>query len=869
MKCSQCKFVCSDKKDICPKCQFDLRPHKKALGIRIVSPNASYEELLVLEQSKESGKSPEVLEVASEAPENEQSTGATEASSFGGLFGKIFGKTSTAEQAPQKNNQEDASEFELTGDLDLEVVSQEEFSSEEEEISSESKRPMEPVAAQLSSEEDLNLDEDDDIDRVLAAEEEFVSTSDLSDQAGDEFGEDDEGELPSELDAASKTERDNFEGALAFAGENDAFAKDESDSLGASGEQQDADSLSEIVVPEIGGLDLGDFAAKFANSEEDLDLEEEPEINKADFEENDLEKMYVDSVASALDEATRSSELLADEDADLFPVQAIEEETEESEDLGEPEDLELPDVLGGLDSSDDFEKEADEVGEADEAGEEEVSFDKIPEVSPEVVEFGDDDTGLEAQLDEMIGDLVFDVEAVKVEKPEKVDEGDDDEEMDSFLVDDDLEISIEVEIDGDEGAAEDEEEDEEYYEDEGEEVEEAALSPEDFSDEGLISSDEGADEDEIDTEQILDGLMSELEKLENEATDVSMVVHPAEEFTEEFTEEVAEEVVEEVVEREETTQEITEDVTDDVREEIVEDVEQRAELVSVEQQSIVNPEIFVLPALENFPFQCLRGYGVPPGANILLTNTARADQALGICGNFKCEGYILPALENSLLKCLRGLGAPPGGTANIGLANTAKADQALDNCGILKCEAYIPPFTVADIGDDKDYLINELLELVSECYGVEPNVLLSSVVQAASTESQNYEMSGELEAKREDELEYLAAESATLSDDATRGPEVSEISSQSFDGEEVETELTEDVESEDKVDLEYSQLDSELEQASLDLDQSLESGVFLLDDYEQLLESEDFEEEAEVDLEVEVDKSSEGKKKPKISSNLS
>ena len=27
-------------------------------------------------------------------------------------------------------------------------------------------------------------------------------------------------------------------------------------------------------------------------------------------------------------------------------------------------------------------------------------------------------------------------------------------------------------------------------------------------------------------------------------------------------------------------------------------------------------------------------------ANIPLTNNAKADQALGICGNFKCEGYI-------------------------------------------------------------------------------------------------------------------------------------------------------------------------------------------------------------------------------------
>ena len=51
----------------------------------------------------------------------------------------------------------------------------------------------------------------------------------------------------------------------------------------------------------------------------------------------------------------------------------------------------------------------------------------------------------------------------------------------------------------------------------------------------------------------------------------------------------------------------------------------------------------ILPALENSPLKCLRGFGAPPGgiANIPLTNNAKADQALGICGNFKCEGYKL------------------------------------------------------------------------------------------------------------------------------------------------------------------------------------------------------------------------------------
>ena len=77
--------------------------------------------------------------------------------------------------------------------------------------------------------------------------------------------------------------------------------------------------------------------------------------------------------------------------------------------------------------------------------------------------------------------------------------------------------------------------------------------------------------------------------------------------------------------------------------------------------------------------------------NLSLANTAKADQALDICGILNCEAYILPALANSPFKCLRGFGAPPGGTANIPLTNNAKADQALGICGNFRCEGYILP----------------------------------------------------------------------------------------------------------------------------------------------------------------------------------
>ena len=45
MKCPSCKYVTADEKDICPKCQLDLRPHKKTLGLPISEPNKTSLEL--------------------------------------------------------------------------------------------------------------------------------------------------------------------------------------------------------------------------------------------------------------------------------------------------------------------------------------------------------------------------------------------------------------------------------------------------------------------------------------------------------------------------------------------------------------------------------------------------------------------------------------------------------------------------------------------------------------------------------------------------------------------------------------------------------------------------------------------------------
>lgn len=45
MKCPVCSFISSDRRDICPKCSVDLRPHKEALGLSVSYPDLPADEL--------------------------------------------------------------------------------------------------------------------------------------------------------------------------------------------------------------------------------------------------------------------------------------------------------------------------------------------------------------------------------------------------------------------------------------------------------------------------------------------------------------------------------------------------------------------------------------------------------------------------------------------------------------------------------------------------------------------------------------------------------------------------------------------------------------------------------------------------------
>lgn len=61
MKCQKCNFFSSNRWDLCPKCSYDLRPHKQALGLPITNKTASVAELKILESNSTAGTSKQLV----------------------------------------------------------------------------------------------------------------------------------------------------------------------------------------------------------------------------------------------------------------------------------------------------------------------------------------------------------------------------------------------------------------------------------------------------------------------------------------------------------------------------------------------------------------------------------------------------------------------------------------------------------------------------------------------------------------------------------------------------------------------------------------------------------------------------------------
>lgn len=95
MKCPECRFVCSELRDICPKCYTDLRRFKRSVGLPVSNPDASYAQLAAKVKKKSSP--------------SETVTGKSQKSKgLVGMLGSLWSKTPsvTRSEAPEVGTQE-------------------------------------------------------------------------------------------------------------------------------------------------------------------------------------------------------------------------------------------------------------------------------------------------------------------------------------------------------------------------------------------------------------------------------------------------------------------------------------------------------------------------------------------------------------------------------------------------------------------------------------------------------------------------------------------------------------------------------------------------------------------------------------------
>jgi len=125
MRCPGCKFVCSDLRDLCPKCLLDLRPAKKVMHLPIANPDIAYEALL----HRTIKKSPK--------PQSKRE----KKSKVGGFFKTLVSKPVKAKtEAPPKEKQKVSKEVEVAA-VDANVSDAAEHTEESTSKSSEEHPP--------------------------------------------------------------------------------------------------------------------------------------------------------------------------------------------------------------------------------------------------------------------------------------------------------------------------------------------------------------------------------------------------------------------------------------------------------------------------------------------------------------------------------------------------------------------------------------------------------------------------------------------------------------------------------------------------------------------------------------------------------
>ncbi len=94
MKCPACNYIASNKKDICPRCLVDLRPHKAALGLPVIYPNISADQLRAMASLTEfpiDDQAPIITDTTGSEDAPPENKRAADANRIGGLFKRLFG----------------------------------------------------------------------------------------------------------------------------------------------------------------------------------------------------------------------------------------------------------------------------------------------------------------------------------------------------------------------------------------------------------------------------------------------------------------------------------------------------------------------------------------------------------------------------------------------------------------------------------------------------------------------------------------------------------------------------------------------------------------------------------------------------------
>jgi len=541
MKCPRCNFVASNKKDLCPRCEFDLRPKKRELSIPVLQPDAPIEQLIEQQRALASTSTKPVPEGPRVEIVQPKSTAVP-------FWKRLFGVKATAAEAPEKT-QETHSPAPAPAPQKIEAKpapAKPAPSSVENAKAEPEKDPLlfhletlereiAQTQVQTAEEHSAGLDfaplptssspspfsapgaTTVPIVTMPASTPSFIPSPAPAPQPSGEMqlgnvagtsgalADSDLQELISALDQLNEAESSSLitdsESDELFANPVSGIDASLDEIIHALDELNPDQELDDIELFETKFNDLAESmgsAVEAARSEteklgeqdyglgeifetpepepvvEQIQTAEEPVERSQESEAHDLDTDV--EVLNRLDDlfqepsAQEPSSVSGRDEPEIAPRNAPDDlsDTPEQLELGPDEPSEEETALETADSSDAPTIEMDVIAQAEQPAEDAAPMPQpeepeelfelppvdtaaapemdlrtagTPSVSPEVLHFGDEDENFEKTLDEMLGDTVVDVRAVKVEKKAA-------KPLPAVTTDDGMEISFELDFDG-------------------------------------------------------------------------------------------------------------------------------------------------------------------------------------------------------------------------------------------------------------------------------------------------------------------------------------------------------------------------------------------------------------------------------------